>query len=371
MKILHLTNHLDHGGISSYVYTLALEMKRRGHQSAVLTSNGALVKRFQETGISVYSLLPRTKSEIDPRLYFCLSHVYHFIKQEGFNLLHAHTRVGQIVAGWMKFLLGIPYVTTCHAFCKNRLGRRLMPAWGNHVIAISDPVRDLLIKKFSLSKKTVTTIFNGIDIENLQTQMSLKSRETIRRNWGIPASRSIIISTVSRIVPVKGHEVLLRAVNQLVGRYPSLHLIISGEGPSKKYIEKIAHELRLDDNVTFTGPLEDITKTMAVTDIFVSPVLWGEAFGLSIAEAMALKIPVITTTSWKLKDFFQDRGSVLLVEPSDAVGLAKALEDLIINENLRRSLAANAYDIVRSKFSAEIMGEKIEKLYKKVFYYKA
>ncbi len=371
MKILHLTNHLDHGGISSYVYTLALEMKRHGHESSVLTSEGSLTRRFQEANIPIYSILPRTKSELDPRLYFCLPRICDFIKQKEFNLLHAHTRVGQVLAGWVKFLMGIPYITTCHFFCKGRLGRRLFPAWGNHVIAVSDSLKSLLTDKFSLKNKKVTTIFNGIDIESLQTQMKLKNRETIRRNWGIPENRSIIISTVSRIVPVKGHEILLGAMNQLIRRYPDLHLVITGEGPSKKHVEKIAHELRLDGNVTFTGPLEDIANTMAVTDIFVSPILWGEAFGLSIAEAMALKIPVVTTTSWELKDFYEDRNSVLLVKPGDAVGLAKALEELIINESLRRSLASNAYDIVKNKFSAEVMGTKIEKLYKKVFYYNA
>ena len=372
MNILHLTNHLNHGGISSYVYTLALEMKRHGHESSVLTSEGSLAGRFQEANIPIYSSrLPRTKSEIDPRLYLYLPHICDFIKQRGFDILHVHTRVGQVVAGWIKLLTGIPYVTTCHGFCKNRLGRRLFPAWGNHVIAVSDALKKLLTDKFSLKNNNVTTIFNGIDIESLQTQMRLKNRDAIRRNWEIPPSRSIIISTVSRIVPVKGHEVLLRSMNQLVRRYPNLHLIISGEGPSKKRVEKITHELHLDGNVTFTGPLEDITETMAVTDIFASPILWGEAFGLSIAEAMALKIPVITTTSWELKDFYKDRDSVLLVKPGDVIGLARALEDLVINESLRRSLAANAYNIVKNKFSAKVMGTKIEKLYKRIIYYRA
>lgn len=369
MKILHLTNHLNSGGISSYVYTLACEMKRRGHPSAVLTSEGALIGFFQAADIPVYSLLPHTKSEIDSRLYFCLPHIYHLIKQKGFDLLHAHTRVGQVVAGWIKFLTGIPYVTTCHAFCRRRLGRRLFPAWGNHVIAISNPVRNWLINKFLLEENKVTTILNGIDIENLQTQIRLKNREMIRKGWGIHENR-VVVSAISRIVPVKGHEVLLKALNHLVGRYPNLHLIISGTGPYEKRVAQIVHELRLDSHVTFTGSLEDITTTLAITDIFVSPILLGEPFGLSIGEAMALKIPAITTMSWELKDFYKNHESVLLVKPGDVIGLAKALEDLITNENLRRSLAVNAYDIVANKFSAETMGKEIERLYKRIFYYK-
>lgn len=371
MKILHLTNHLNPGGISSYVYTIACEMKRRGHQSFVLSSGGSLAARFQDAGIKVLSMIPKTKSELDPRLYFCLPDVCRVIGREGINLLHAHTRVGQIIAAWVKGLTGVSYVTTCHSFCKRRLGRRLFPAWGDHVIAISDPVKELLVHEFRLKKKEVTTIYNGIDIEALQDKMRPKNREAIFKDWGIPPNRSIVISAISRIVAVKGHEVLLKAITQLVPKYPSLHLIITGEGPHKKHIEKITREFQIERNVTFTGSLEDVTKTMAVTDIFVSPILWGEAFGLSIAEAMALKTPVVTTTSWSLKDAYKDHESVLLVQPGDPLSLAKALEELIVNQDLRRSLAENAYSIIREGFSGESMGEKIEKLYKRIFYNRA
>lgn len=368
MKILHLTNHLNSGGISSYVYTVVCEMKRRGHQSFILSSEGSLIERFQDAGIKVFLMIPKTKSELDPRLYCCLPNILRLINTERFDLLHAHTRVGQVIAAWIKLLTGIPYVTTCHAFCKRRLGRRFFPAWGNHVIAISEPVRDFLIDKFHFAEKKVTTVFNGIDVENLQSQMSLKNRSAILGEWGIATSCPIIISTVSRIVAVKGHEVLLKAVQQLIQKYPGLHLIITGEGPHKKYVNKIAHRLHLDRNVTFTGSLEDVTKTMAVTDIFVSPILWDEAFGLSIAEAMALKIPVVTTSSWCLKYLYKDHDSVLLVEPGDALALAKALEEFIINNNFRRFVAENGYSLVREKFAVESMGEKIEKIYKRVFY---
>jgi len=371
MKILHLTNHLNPGGISSYIYTLAHEMKRRGHQSFVLTSEGSLGDRFQDAGIKVFSMIPKTKSELDARLYFCLPRICQLITREGINLLHVHTRVSQVLAAWIKLLTGIPYITTCHAFCKKRLGRSLFPAWGDHVIAISDPVKELLVHEFRLKKKKVTTIHNGIDIEALQDKIRSKNRKSILKDWGIPPNRSIVISAISRIVAVKGHEVLLKAIAQLVPKYSSLHLIITGEGPHKKHIEKITHEFQIDRNVTFTGSLEDVTKTMAITDIFVSPILWGEAFGLSIAEAMALKIPVVTTTSWSLKGAYKDHESVLLVKPGDPPSFAKALEELIANQDLRRSLAENAYSIIREKFSIESMGEKIEKLYKRVFYYRA
>lgn len=371
MRILHLTNHLNPGGISSYIRTLANEMKRRGHQSSVLTSEGALKDHFQREGFPVFPMLPRTKSEIDPRLYFCLPAIYRFVKQQNFDILHAHTRVSQVVAAWIKLLTGIPYVTTCHAFCKRRLGRKFFPAWGNHVIAISAPVRNLLVNKFTLKGNKVTTVLNGIDVENLQIQMKRKDPNAIRKEWKIPENGSVVISTISRIVPVKGHEVLLAAIKRLIDRYPNLHLVITGTGSYQKRIANIVQTYCLDRHVTFTGALEDITTTMAVTDIFVSPVLWREAFGLSIVEAMALKIPVITTTSWELKDFFKDHESVLFAKAGDSADLAKALETLIIDKELRSSLAENAYSIIKSKFSAEAMGQEIEKLYKRIFYYKS
>ncbi|HRK61696.1 MAG TPA: glycosyltransferase family 4 protein [Candidatus Omnitrophota bacterium] len=368
MKILHLTNHLNSGGISSYVYVLACEMKRRGHQSAVLTSEGALVGRFQEAGISVYSLLPRTKSEIDPRLYFVLPRILQMIGQGQYDLLHAHTRVGQVLASWIKVFTGIPYVTTAHGFYKNRLGRKIHPAWGDHVIAISNDVQDHLIEDFNLPHKNVTVVFNGVDIESLQHQKQLKNRTEILKSFGISVSNPIVVSSVARIVPAKGHEVLLHAIARLIPKYPELHLILTGQGAHETNVRKVANELRLNSNITFTGPLEDITKTLAVTDIFVASVLWDEAFGLSIAEAMALKIPVVTSSSWSLRDVYKDHESVLVVPPGNVSALEKALDELISNRNFGRSLTEIAYGILKNKFSAQLMGESIEKIYKRVFY---
>ena len=120
MKILLLTTHLNTGGIARYVISLAKALKHRGHTVFVASSGGDLEMTLVQEGIQHLFVDLRTKSELSPKVVKSFFGLKSFARKEGIDLIHAHTRVTQVLAALLSLYTKIPYVTTCHGFFRRR-----------------------------------------------------------------------------------------------------------------------------------------------------------------------------------------------------------------------------------------------------------
>lgn len=365
-RVLHLTTHLNIGGITSYIKLLTKEMKKMPYQFFVASSGGTQERMIQEQGVHCLRLNIKTKSELSPKLYFAIPKLLDFIRREKIDLIHAHTRVTQVLAWWIRHFSDVPFVSTCHGFYKRRLGRRLLPAWGNHVIAISKPVEESLIHDFHVTPGNVSTIFNAIDINDLTQRYREKNPELIRRELNLTRS-SKVIGIVARIVEDKGHEYFLRAASKLVlDSFPEVKILIVGEGPYLNRTKELVRRLHLQDSVRFLGNVQDVTYALSVIDIFILPAIWREGFGLSIIEAMAVRKPVIVTNIWALNELVHDRVDGLLVEPKNVEALAGAIQELLTDKELYDKVSHNGCEMVHREFSISQMASRVDSLYRRI-----
>lgn len=361
-KVLHITTHLNTGGITTYIYLLAEALKNTPFEIVVLSSGGNMTEQFRQAGIRTFEIPYRTKSELSPKLYRAIPRASELVRKEGIELIHSHTRVTQVLSWWIEKITKVPYVSTCHGFYKRRLGRQLLPAWGRKVVAISDPVADSLKKDFRIPEDRVVTIYNAIDAEGLISSARAKDRSKIINEWNL-ASHQPVVGIVSRIVQDKGHEYLIRAFAILREKYPDIKLLIVGEGPYKKNLERLVQSLNLKSGVILIGNLKDVTKALTVIDIFVLPAIWREGFGLSIIEAMALKKPVIVTNIWALNAIVAHRVNGLLIEPRDIKAIVEAVTELIEDQKLCQQIGENAYQTAIKEFSIDRMAHQMANFY--------
>ena len=184
MKVLHLTTHLNVGGITTYILRLVRPLKKLGIETFVLSSGGECTPQFEERGARVFRLPIRTKSELHPCLYLNLPALKKIVLENKIDLLHAHTRVTQVMAFWLQQSMGIDFVTTCHGYYKRRLGRRLLPAWGKRAIAISQGVADHLAQDFKLSPDKIKTVLNGVDVEEMDACYARHSSRAAKIFYG-------------------------------------------------------------------------------------------------------------------------------------------------------------------------------------------
>jgi len=360
--ILHLTTHLNIGGITTYIYLLGRHLNSKNFEVLCLSSGGEMTKQFNASGIRTFELPIKTKSELSPRLYFAIPKIIELIKREKIDLVHAHTRVTQVMAWWIKKLQGTRHVTTCHGFYKRRLGRRLLPAWGEKTIAISQPVADHLVNDFHVAQNKVLTILNAIDIEGLRDRYEKHNSSDIRKRWNLE-STTPTLGVIARIVEDKGHSYLIAAISELRKQYEDIKLLIVGVGPFMDKMKQYAKHLDLTQNVIFLGNLSDVTSALAAIDIFVLPAIWREGFGLSIVEAMSLKKPVIVTNIWALNALVQDRQNGLLIEPKSTDAIVTAVNALIHDSKLRNQIGEKAHETVVKEFSIDRFAKQIASTY--------
>ncbi len=362
MNILHLTTHLNVGGITTYIFRLVRPLKQLGVETFVLSSGGNCSGQFIEHGAKTFELPIRTKNELSPKIYFNLPAVKRVLKENKINLIHAHTRVTQVMAFWLQKSTGIPFVTTCHGYYKNRIGRRLLPAWGERAIAISQGVAEHLSRDFGLPPARIKIISNGVDLEELDASYRRHNTQSVKLSYGFKAGDPVV-GIVARLVADKGHEYLIRALPLLIPEFPSLRLLIVGDGPFRAELEKLVRALNLESQVVFTGSLKDVTHPLAATDIFVLPATWREGFGLSIVEAMACGKPVIVSNIWSLNTLIQDGITGILIPPKALEPLAAAIKRLLNNNEERIRMSESGRKRVGELFSIHRMAQEIYGLY--------
>lgn len=363
MNILHLTTHLNRGGISQYLLSVGADFVQRGHSVWVVSGGGEMEPEFSERNIKVKNFSIRTKSELSPKIYAALPSLIRWIRKEKIDVIHAHTRVTQVMGFWLSFFTGRAYVSTVHGFFKRRLGRRLFPAWGDRAVAISDAVGADLRETHQVPAECIRVIYNGLDLKELSRRFSAHDPLQARKEYGF-GPNSFVVGIIARLVSDKGHEYLLEAVKLLVPKIPEIRLLIVGDGKYRRSLEEVTRAMDLKDRVFFTGNLKDVSRPLAAIDVFVLPAVWREGFGFSIVEAMACKKPVIVTNIWALNTLIQNHENGILVEPRDAQELAQALQLILKDQAFRNRIGKAGYETAERRFSLDRMVLELENVYR-------
>lgn len=367
MKILHLTNHLNTGGITTYICTLAREQVRAGHQVFVWGASGSASAELRAMGVTVLEDVPRCKSELSPRLWLALPKLLRILKSQSINLIHTHTRVTQVLASAATFSGKVPYVSTAHMFYKRRLGRRLFPCWGKAVIAISTVMEQGLYTIFkSHELPPVTVVSNGIDVEALRVKFDRVDRESIRKSYGY-RKENLVVLGLSRLIPVKGIHFLIEAFAIAHREIPSLKLLVAGAGDPEytKQLKDRVIELGLATEILFIGNELEIEKPLRAADIFAAPYLWPEAFGLSVLEAMGVGLAVAGSTSGGIVELLGEGKYGLLFERENTQDLTRCLIQFATDASLREEMGIQARRAAM-EYTSVRMYERIQKVYEKV-----
>jgi glycosyltransferase involved in cell wall biosynthesis len=363
MKILHLTTHLNIGGISQYVTTLAKALKNRGHKVFVASSGGELEKVLSSEGIKHIYVNIRTKSELSPKVIGSFFALKTFLRKEKIDLIHAHTRVAQVIAALLSFWRNVPYVTTCHGFFKRRLGRRIFGCWGERAIAISEAVRNQLIHDFNVDEEKALLIHTGIEVARFIKNISQEEKSRLKRRWNL--DKAFVVGTIGRLSPVKGQDVLLKAAKELAADFSDIKIVLVGGGPDEKRLRRLSKTLKLDKNVIFIPSVGDTTEILPAIDIFVFPSI-KEGLGLSLMEAMASGKPCIASRVGGIKSLIEDGVTGLLVTPGDPDELARAIKCMINDANKAELFKNEARKRIIKDFDIDKMVLQIEKVYGEV-----
>jgi len=224
------------------------------------------------------------------------------------------------------------------------------------VIAVSQAVAESLYSQSVFDAKKIVTIHNGIDFSKFT---NVKAR--------CASHQVLCVGTARHLAPIKGQEDFVRAAALVIQNHPDTEFIIAGadKSPARENriaLEKLIHELGLDEDVKLIGWVDDMPAFLATLNLFVSSAR-SEPFGLTIVEAMAAGVPVVATASEGVREIIDDNESGRLIPIGDVASLAKAIDELMNDETERHRLARNAEAVARERFSLERMVERVEEVY--------
>lgn len=202
----------------------------------------------------------------------------------------------------------------------------------SHLICRSDAIRKELIELGV--NVDISVIPAPIDIVEINKYYRAKKEYSCR------PEKEITIGIVGRLSEEKRHADLLEALFLLSKKYPGINLLIVGDGPLQSQLEDLTIRLKIESKVKFTGFKKDIPKYLNLMDIFVLPSR-TEGTPLSIMEAMACGLPIVASRVGGIPMIVKNKVTGILFDPGNVRQLTSALERLIEDPEIRKTLGEN------------------------------
>jgi glycosyltransferase involved in cell wall biosynthesis len=281
-----------------------------------------------------------------------------------FDLIHAHAPLpcGH-AAALLSRELGVPFVISVHGLdayssvqVRGPAGRwcrrisSMVYRSARRVICISEHVRAEVFNGTGNCSNT-SVVYNGVD-----TAVFLPDDED-------EACNPVILS-IGNLIPIKGHDLLLRAVARLKTKHPGLSCDIVGDGPERARLLALASQLKVSDSVRLLGRQSraSVARLLQRCTIFALPSRY-EGLGCVYLEAMSAGKPVIGCRGQGIAEIIQHGVNGCLVESDDLQGLSTAISDLLENETLRKRIGDAARRTVLQGLTLAHQAERLTRVY--------
>jgi glycosyltransferase involved in cell wall biosynthesis len=366
LNILHLINHLGRGGSEKYICLLAKKLHNRSCRFYLAYSEeGSGRKLFEESGIDLIRL--EMKNPLDIRAAAGLKAL---CAKLSIDVVHTHFLRENYIAVLSKMLGNkVKIINTRHMLFENTrwviAANRLFTRFDNKIIAVSNSVREQLIRE-GINPGKVELIYTGVDPE----EWNIPVAPAFRKEHGIFADE-ILVTSIARFSEEKGHEFFIDAISYFKEHMKEFgvesskfRFVLAGDGELRDKIAKKAKAMGLQNDIIFTGYIDDIKNLLKSSDIFISHSK-SESLGISILEAMAAGIPVISTDSGGAAEIVNNRfENGILINYGDKKALAESLAKLTRKKELRKLYVENGLKTVREYFCLDKTAQETYNLYK-------
>lgn len=361
------------GGSGVVATELGKALAEKGHQVHFITYSQPVRLDFfsenlfyHEVSVSDYPLF-----DYQPYELVLSSKLVDVVKYEKLDLLHVHYAIPHASAAYMaKQILAsqginIPFITTLHGTDITLVGKD--PSFepvitfainnSDAVTAVSESLKNDTYANFKNVKKEIQVIPNFICLDEYQFD-NIKCQKKMYAPYG-----ERILIHVSNFRKVKRVEDVLRVFDKVRKQLPS-KLILVGDGPERANIEKLCRELNTCDDIKSLGKIVNPEQVLSIADLFLLT-SETESFGLAALEAMASKIPVISTNSGGLPEVNKHGFSGYMSNVGDIEDMAKNAVSILKDDATLAQFKVNAYEQAKQFDIVKIL-PMYEKLYESV-----
>ena len=342
--VMQVLPALDAGGVERHVLTLAAAVAGAGGVSIVASSGGRLVPTVERAGRHLALPLER-RGPLAIRAN--ARRLEAAIREHGVNLVHAHSRAPAWAAWLAARHTGVPLVTTYHGTYSEGLpGKRLynsVMARGARVIAPSRFVAGMVAARHATPPERLRVVPHGVDTRIFDPEVVVPDRLVrMAAGWRVPDGAPTILLP-GRLTRWKGQAVLIKALARMERR--DAVVLLTGDARRQGYAKELAalaETLGLGERVRMVGHIEDMPAALMLSDVVVNASTDPEAFGLVIAEALAMERPVIASDHGAARETVAEGETGWRVPPGDEAALATQLDAVLAMTQAERRAIGRA-----------------------------
>jgi glycosyltransferase involved in cell wall biosynthesis len=314
---------------------------------------------LEQFGIDVTYL---GRHKFDPRTYPALRKV---LESKRADVLHMHgygaTTFGRLCARAM----GLGSILHEHANLGDtpwfqKMADRWLAPHTDLAIAVSKSTAEFTVRARLIPAERTKVVYLGAPLDEFARVRSAEEIARARTALGMSPD-TVAVGTVTRLMPSKGNQYLVEAAAALVVKYKRLRVYIVGEGELRADLEAQATALKLGDRLVFAGFQRDVGAVLSALDVVVFPSLW-EGTPLTAFEALAAGKPIVASDADGLIDILTNRHDALVVPKGDAGALTRAIDEVLDQPAVARTLAENARR-TGTRYDIDAFVRKMERLY--------
>ncbi|MFA6275662.1 MAG: N-acetyl-alpha-D-glucosaminyl L-malate synthase BshA [Pedobacter sp.] len=337
------------GGSGVVATELGKALANEGHQVHFITYSQPARLDFFSANLFYHEVSVRDYPLFDYAPYesALASKLVDVVRFEQLDILHVHYAIPHASAAFMAkqilatYGINIPFVTTLHGTDITLVGKdaTYKPVvtfsinQSDGVTTVSQDLKEDTYKHFEI-QKDIKVIPNFIDFNRFSLQPKGHFKKAIA-----PNNERILIHT-SNFRKVKRTEDVIKMFQKVQERIPS-KLLMVGDGPERTANEQLCRELNICENVRFLGKQDAVEEILSVSDLFIMP-SESESFGLAALEAMACKVPVITSNAGGLPELNIDDYCGYMCEVGDIEDMANKAITILSNEDTLNYFKENA-----------------------------
>jgi phosphatidylinositol alpha-mannosyltransferase len=358
----------EHGGVLEVVLALKNGLEKRGHTVKIITPqprkhDGEAPKDVIFAGTSVdFRTLSFSDTTSQVSSTADTEKIDAMLAHEKFDILNFHEPWMPLLSRQLLQRSQCVNIGTFHAKVTTAMTSRAILKvvapylksvlkYLHTLTAVSDSGAEYVA---DMTNKPITLIPNGIDLKKYRRLPTSQ----------LPKKQRPMILYVGRLENRKGARYLLHAFQLFAQDNPDVELVIAGDGPDRERLEMMVDDLKLH-NVSFLGFIsEDLKKELlSMADLFCSPAMFGESFGIVLLEAMSMGAVTIAGNNSGYVDVMRGVGGLSIINPEDTQEFARRLDLLMHEQSLRELWQDWAADYVK-QFDYPHVVEQYEELYK-------
>lgn len=361
LRIAHVLSSFGTGGQEFVALELAMGQVERGHEvyavSLAPPPDGPMAALFAKARVPTITLGKRQSGfdwSLPPRLAW-------WIKTQRLSVVHTHNPTPLLYSALASRVAGAALIHSKHGINPgsklNRRARRLLARLTHSFVAVSDVTAEQAMTQRDCPPDRLRTINNGIDVRRFRPDP--EARREIRDEFGI-AQDAWVVGTVGRLDRNKNQALLIAAAGPHLAE--NWHLIHIGDGPTMADIRALVDQHPKRDHIHLAGRRGDVERCLNAFDVFALS-SDSEGLPLVIPEAMATKIPVVSTAVGGIPKVVVDGETGYLVPPGDEAALSDRLAALSANREKAKEFGERGYERALSEYSARRMGDDYMALY--------